>query len=87
MSLRKPTSGGQLPGRKPTTDFQRACEKLGVEIITAHSPKVKEGVERMNGILQDRWVKDMRFKGENPLIKPIYSFTKSFCLDSTEKGA
>ncbi len=38
-------------------------ETLGVELILAHSPPAKGRVERMNGTLQDRLVKEMRLAG------------------------
>lgn len=61
--LRETTIEEQLAGIKPVTDFQRACDRLGIEIITAHSAQAKGRVERMNGTLQDRLVKEMRLIG------------------------
>jgi len=46
---------------KPT-QFGRAMKDLGVELIAAHSPQAKGRVERMNGTLQDRLVKEMRLR-------------------------
>jgi len=45
------------------TQFQRAMKELEIEILHAHSPQAKGRVERMNGILQDRLIKDMRLAG------------------------
>jgi len=42
------------------TQFQRATNQIGVKLITAHSPQAKGRVERMNGTLQDRLVKELR---------------------------
>lgn len=42
------------------TQFQRACEDLGITLITAHSPEAKGRVERMFETLQDRLVKELR---------------------------
>jgi hypothetical protein len=53
----------QLAGKEPQTQFGRAMEALGVELILAHSPQAKGRVERMNGTLQDRLVKEMRLAG------------------------
>jgi hypothetical protein len=39
----------QLTGQEPQTQFGRAMETLGVELILAHSPQAKGRVERMNG--------------------------------------
>ena len=40
---------------------------LGVELILANSPQAKGRVERMNGVLQDRLVKEMRLAGINDM--------------------
>ena len=53
----------QLAGKQPQTQFGRAMEALGVELILANSPQAKGRVERMNGTLQDRLVKEMRLAG------------------------
>jgi hypothetical protein len=53
----------QLEGKAPQTQFGRAMEQLGVELILANSPQAKGRVERMNGVLQDRLVKAMRLAG------------------------
>ena len=52
----------QLAGKEPQTQFERAMEQLGVELILAHSPQAKGRVERMNGTLQDRLVKALRLE-------------------------
>jgi Helix-turn-helix domain len=53
----------QLAGKEPQTQFGRAMEQLGVELILANSPQAKGRVERMNGVLQDRLVKALRLEG------------------------
>lgn len=53
----------QLAGKQPQTQFGRAMAALGVELILANSPQAKGRVERMNGVLQDRLVKEMRLAG------------------------
>lgn len=53
---------GRLEGREVLTQFGRACKKLSVEIVRAHSPQAKGRVERSNGVYQDRLVKEMRLK-------------------------
>lgn len=45
------------------TQFQRACQTLGIQLITAHSPEAKGRVERMFNTLQDRLVKELRLQG------------------------
>ena len=42
------------------TQFGRVCKELGIELIFANSPQGKWRVERMNGTLQDRLVKELR---------------------------
>ncbi len=57
----------QLAGKAPQTQFGRAMEQLGVELILANSPQAKGRVERMNGVLQDRLVKALRLAGISDL--------------------
>jgi hypothetical protein len=63
----QPSIAEQLAGKQPQTQFGRAMEQLGVELILANSPQAKGRVERMNGVLQDRLVKEMRLAGINDL--------------------
>lgn len=69
------------------TQFQRAMNQTGIKLITAHSPQAKGRVERMNGTLQDRLVKELRLAGitdiENAnkfLEKYIPKFNAQFCV-------
>jgi hypothetical protein len=57
----------QLAGKQPQTQFGRAMDALGVELILANSPQAKGRVERMNGVLQDRLVKELRLAGISDL--------------------
>jgi hypothetical protein len=57
----------QLAGKPPQTQFGRAMEQLGIELILAKSPQAKGRVERMNGTLQDRLVKELRLAGINDM--------------------
>ena len=45
------------------TQFERAMNQVGVNPITAHSPQAKGRVERMNGTLQDRLIKELKLAG------------------------
>lgn len=45
-----------------STQFGRALETLGIELICAHSPQAKGRVERANQTLQDRLVKELRLR-------------------------
>ena len=61
---REPTDKELLEGiMKPKSHFEKACDKLGIEVIAANSPQVKGRVERNHGVDQDRLVKAMRLEG------------------------
>lgn len=45
------------------TDFARAMQELGIEMIRAHSPQAKGRVERSNRTHQDRLIKALRRAG------------------------
>jgi hypothetical protein len=57
---REPTLEEELRGELPLTAFGKSCKKLGISIISAHSPQAKGRVERKNGVFQDRLVKELR---------------------------
>jgi hypothetical protein len=63
----QPSIAEQLAGKQPQTQFGRAMEQLGIKLILANSPQAKGRVERMNGVLQDRLVKELRLAGINDL--------------------
>lgn len=48
--------------KKDMSHFARACKKLGIRIIKAHSPQAKGRVERNHAVYQDRFVKELRLK-------------------------
>src|SRR3954453_23032123 len=57
---------GQPQGRgggDGMTQFGRALDQLNIDIICANVPQAKGRVERANGTLQDRLVKEMRLAG------------------------
>jgi transposase len=68
----------QLAGKEPQTQFGRAMEQLGVELILANSPQAKGRVERMNGTLQDRLVKALRLEGISELGLANQYLSKTF---------
>jgi Helix-turn-helix domain len=45
------------------THFGKVLKELDIELICAHSPQAKGRIERSNGILQDRLIKEMRLEG------------------------
>ena len=72
------TVGEQIAGQEPRTQFGRAMEQLGVEVIMAHSPQAKGRVERRNGLLQDRLVKELRLEGISDLAAANEFLEKTF---------
>lgn len=57
------TLNEQLAGLKPQSQFGRACNDLGITMISAHSPQAKGRVENLFGTLQDRLVQELRIAG------------------------
>ena len=51
-----------LKDASPLTQFGRAMETLGVELILAKSPQAKGRVERRHAVFQDRLVKALRLQ-------------------------
>ena len=64
---REATVAEQLAGEEPLTQFGRAMKRLGVGLDLANSPQAKGRVERRNGLLQDRLVKELRLAGISDL--------------------
>jgi hypothetical protein len=69
LSDREPTVEEQLQGKLPKTAFGLCCEKLGIQIISAHSPQAKGRVERKHGVYQDRFVKELRLRGAKTIAE------------------
>jgi hypothetical protein len=63
----EPSMEEQLQGRLPKSAFAAACERLGIQIISAHSPQAKGRVERKHGVFQDRFVKELRLRAAKSL--------------------
>lgn len=63
VNNREATGEEILAGREPQTQFGRAAEELGIQVILANSPQAKGRVERVHGTHQDRLVKLMRLEG------------------------
>lgn len=57
---REPTLEEIRSSKQPLSQFARAMKELDVRLILARSPQAKGRVERANGTLQDRLVKEMR---------------------------
>jgi len=59
----------KVDGKRYGTQFERAAKELKIILILANSPQAKGRVERANGILQDRLVKEMRLRGINNIAE------------------
>ena len=59
----KATVEERLAGRRPKSEFERALDELGVEVIHSHSPQARGRIERSFRTFQDRLVKEMRLEG------------------------
>ena len=69
-SNRRLTIDEELAGvSQPMSQFERALDELGVNVIHAHSPQAKGRIERLFGTLRDRLVKEMRLAGITGLSK------------------
>jgi len=47
------------------THIERALEELNIRLIWAHSPQAKGRIERLFGLFQDRFIKELRLRGIN----------------------
>jgi len=56
-------------GEAVLTQFGRALEDLGIQLIPAASPQAKGRVERFNGTAQDRLVKELRLAGATTIAE------------------
>ena len=86
LCTRPPTIEEQLAGKEPVTAFGRCCEKLGIEMITAHSPQAKGRVERNHGVYQDRFVKELALE-EITTVAGANACLATFCDQLNAKFA
>lgn len=86
-STKKATIEDQLNNTEPLSQFARAVNELGINVIYADSPQAKGRIERLFNTFQNRLIKEMRLKGirtikgANKFLKyylPIY--TKRFSI-------
>jgi hypothetical protein len=77
-SDRQATVEEELRAESPLTQFSRAMKELSVELILANSPQAKGRVERANGTLQDRLVKELRLAGINDIAPANKFLEKKF---------
>jgi hypothetical protein len=74
-------------GEEVFTQFGRACQQLGIKIITAHSPEAKGRVERNHGTYQDRLVKEFRLAAINTIATGNEFLHNGYCATLNEKFA
>lgn len=75
------------------TQFQRACDDLGIQLIFANSPQAKGRVEKLFRTLQDRLIKELRLAGistveeANHFIREVFlpKFNAKFSVDPVSK--
>jgi len=93
-TTRDATVDEALSGEPPPTQFGRAMNQLGVNLVLANSPQAKGRVERRNGVFQDRLVKALRLKGISDL-EPANEFLEQeflselngkFSVEARQKG-
>lgn len=73
----KPGIEDQLKGSEALSQFGRAAEELGVELIHAESPQAKGRIERLFKTFQDRLIKEMRLAGVSS-IREANIFLKGY---------
>jgi len=84
---REPTLEEQLAGEEPRTAFGKACAKLNIEIITAHSPQAKGRVERKHAVYQDRLVKEFGLRRITTIETANRLLNNGFTADLNTKFA
>jgi len=73
-------------GGNGMTQFGRALDQLNIDIICANVPQAKGRVERANGTLQDRLVKELRLEGISS-IEAGNAFLPAFMEDFNRRFA
>lgn len=78
-------------GTSGPTQYQRACDALGIEMIRAFSPQAKGRIERLFWTLQNRWPKEFKLKeiqtmkqANDVLEEYIEQFNHEFSIDRNE---
>ena len=87
LTDRETTLEEELAGEKATTAFGKACQKLNIEIIAAHSPQAKGRVERSNGTYQDRFLKELALRRITTCETADKLLNNGFCNALNDKFA
>jgi hypothetical protein len=79
--------------KEELTQFGRACQQLGVELIYAHTPQAKGRVERVFKTLQDRLTKELRLnkaatcqEANDLLRRYLDGFNNKFQVTAKRRG-
>jgi len=86
-AFRQPTLQEDLAGEEPLSSFGRACKKLGIAILTAHSPQAKGRVERKHGVFQDRFLKELALQGATTIAQANLLLQDGFVEDLNRRFA
>ena len=89
---REPNQAEKAQGSRALSAFGQVCWRLGMQIIPAGSAQAKGRVERANGTLQDRLVKELRLanissiEGANAFLQDgfIEDYNRRFSLEPLE---
>lgn len=79
-----PKAGGKVD-RENLTQFGRALEQLGVEMIPAYSPQARGRSERWNGTWQGRLVNELRTAGIKTIAEANKYINETFLPDMNKK--
>jgi hypothetical protein len=86
-AFRQPTLQEDLAGEEPLSSFGRACKKLGIAILTAHSPQAKGRVERKHGVFQDRFLKELALQNITTIAAANILLQEEFVEDLNRRFA
>lgn len=73
------------PKRVEFSQFQRACNRLGIQIIYANSPEAKGRIERSFRTIQDRLIPELRHNGVTSMSDANTYLKDSFLKDYWNK--
>lgn len=93
-TTREPTIIEQLQAVVPQTQFARAMDELGIQIIKAWTPQAKGRIERQWGTFQDRLVVELRLAGAKTLKQAgevlkgfLREYNRCFCVPPRQSAA
>lgn len=86
LSVFHVAAADRAEGGRGVSQFGRALRDLNIECICANSPEAKGRVERANGTLQDRLVKELRLRGLNDPVSAA-PFLPEFMADYNARFA